>query len=97
MAKKKPAAKPAKKTAQSTPVPEDPDFVAEVLAWPEDDSIRLAAADWFDDHQQPEGAELIRLQIDRAKKPQPESYTPSARETELLNAHAKDWLCVLPE
>lgn len=38
-----------------------------VVASPDDDLPRLVAADWLDEHDEPERAEFIRVQIERAK------------------------------
>jgi uncharacterized protein (TIGR02996 family) len=38
-----------------------------VVASPDDDLPRLVAADWLDEHGEPERAEFIRVQIERAK------------------------------
>jgi uncharacterized protein (TIGR02996 family) len=80
-----------------TSVSQDQPFLSAVLAEPEDDAPRLAYADWMDKHGQPERAEFIRLQMERALRPYLESVTPSARETALLSAHRREWLGPLPE
>src|SRR5438552_3672115 len=41
--------------------------MAAVLAAPEDDTLRLAFADWFEEHGEPDRAEYIRLQIEQAR------------------------------
>jgi uncharacterized protein (TIGR02996 family) len=38
-----------------------------ILEDPEDDTVRLAYADWLDEHDQPERAEFIRIQITLSK------------------------------
>lgn len=43
-----------------------------VVASPDDDLPRLVAADWLDEHGEPERAEFIRVQIERAKADRPE-------------------------
>jgi uncharacterized protein (TIGR02996 family) len=43
-----------------------------VAASPGDDLPRLVAADWLDEHGEPERAEFIRVQIERAKADRPE-------------------------
>lgn len=43
-----------------------------VAASPDDDLPRLVAADWLDEHGEPERAEFIRVQIERAKADTPE-------------------------
>lgn len=37
-----------------------------IIAKPEDDAPRLAYADWLDEHDQPERAEFIRVEVERA-------------------------------
>jgi uncharacterized protein (TIGR02996 family) len=63
-----------------------------VLADPEDDTPRLAYADWLAENGQPDRAEFIRLQLERARQPHPQSHTPGARESALLTAHRQEWL-----
>ncbi len=53
-----------------------------VAASPDDDLPRLVAADWLDEHGEPERAEFIRVQIERAKADRPEL---ELREKALLN------------
>jgi uncharacterized protein (TIGR02996 family) len=43
-----------------------------VAASPDDDLPRLVAADWLDEHGEPERAEFIRVQIERANADRPE-------------------------
>ncbi len=47
-----------------------------ILAEPEDDTVRLAFADYLDENDEPARAELIRVQIKLAREP----YTPGGRE-----------------
>ena len=42
-----------------------------VIRQPEDDLPRLMAADWLEEHGQPERAEFIRVQIELTKQPTP--------------------------
>ena len=90
MAKKR-AAPRAKKLLQ------DQGLLNAIFAEPEDDAPRLVYADWLEEHDQPERAEFIRLQIDRATRPSPEYYYPGEREKTLLAAHRLEWLSALPE
>lgn len=53
-----------------------------VAASPDDDLPRLVAADWLDEHGEPERAEFIRVQVERAKSDRPEL---ELREKALLN------------
>jgi uncharacterized protein (TIGR02996 family) len=43
------------------------DFLRAVLAAPDDDTPRLAFADWLDEHGEPERAEFIRVQCRLAR------------------------------
>ena len=43
-----------------------------VCAAPDDDLPRLVAADWLDEHAEPERAEFIRLQIERERHDRPD-------------------------
>lgn len=80
-----------------SPTDQEPALLSAVFADPENDALRLAYADWLEKHGQPDRAEFIRLQIERAPLPYPEGYFPSARETALLSAHCREWLGSLPE
>lgn len=42
-------------------------FLDEILNNPDDDTVRLVYADWLDDHDEPDRAKFIRLQIERSK------------------------------
>jgi uncharacterized protein (TIGR02996 family) len=46
-----------------------PAFVAAVVAAPDDDLVRLVAADWLEENRQPEQAEFLRVQVELAKLP----------------------------
>src|SRR5688572_26734802 len=45
----------------------DPGFLSEIVEHPDDDMPRLVYADWLDDHDEPERAEFIRVQIEIAR------------------------------
>ena len=77
-------------------------ILAAIAAKPEDDTPRLAYADWLDEHEQPERAELIRCQISLASGNDVASNTDltadpaleaklAARKRELLGAHRVEW------
>ncbi len=75
-----------------------------VLAAPDDDAPRLEYADWFAANDQPERAELIRVQIELARleeaaepdaDPTPEEDRLYERAEELLAEHA--WYPGMPE
>ncbi len=58
---------------------------------PEDLVPRRLLADWLEEQGQPERAELIRLQLERADA-EPRRLLPGPREVELLARFADDWL-----
>jgi uncharacterized protein (TIGR02996 family) len=62
--------------------PEWEHLLQAVVANPDDDLPRLVAADWLEEHGEPERAEFIRIQIERARSDQPEY---AWREKALLN------------
>lgn len=72
----------------------DEAFLDDIIAHPEDDVPRLVYADWLDDHDQPERAEFIRVQCERAGlgRVGPKVARLELRAQELLDAHASDWL-----
>jgi uncharacterized protein (TIGR02996 family) len=78
--------------------PDNP-FLQALLAEPDDDTLRLAMADWLDENDEPARAEFIRVQIelargvlDRARRCQLE-----LRQRDLLVAHDKQWVAPLAE
>ena len=42
-------------------------FIADIIAHPDDDSVRLIYADWLEEHDEPDRAEFIRVQIELAE------------------------------
>ena len=50
-------------------------FLAAIIAQPDDDVPRLVYADWLDEHGDPERAELIRVQCELERLPEPEIKT----------------------
>ena len=68
-------------------------LLSAIIAHPDEDTPRLAYADWLDEHGQPERAEFIRFQIERAAlDPQSERHRVCAdREAELLTRHRRAW------
>lgn len=50
-------------------------FIRAIIAAPDDDVPRIVFADWLDEHGEKERAELIRLQCELAKLPEPEIKT----------------------
>lgn len=63
-------------------------FLKAIAAVPDDDTARLAFADWLDEHGDPDRAEFVRLQIRRARF----GGEPCPRETELFGANRDAWL-----
>jgi len=59
---------------------------------PDEDTPRLVFADWLDEHDEPERAEFIRLQIEIAQLPEgKKKQKRQVREKELLDAHKEVW------
>ncbi len=75
-------------------------LLAGVVAAPDDDLPRLVYADWLEEHGDPARAEFIRVQCRIAERertaPVPEGDPDRRRETELRNAHGRDWRDELP-
>ncbi len=78
--------------------PEGQGFLAAIREHPEDDTTRLVLADWLDEHDAPDRAEFIRLQVACARQagafgdPEPES----PREQVLLQTYGRQWRALLP-
>src|SRR5579883_578433 len=68
-------------------------LLAAVIANPEDDVLRLAFADWFEENGQSERAEFIRVQIERARlqADDPRQSELMHREIVLLAEHGREW------
>jgi uncharacterized protein (TIGR02996 family) len=78
-------------------------LLAGIRECPEDDIRRLVLADWLEDHDQPERAEFVRLQVRRARAEAPfgECFSQigplvTEREGALLAANRHEWLGELP-
>jgi uncharacterized protein (TIGR02996 family) len=73
-------------------------LLAAIVAQPDDDTVRLAFADWLDEHDDPDRAAFIRLQI---REPHLENYAERQnveRETHrLFHANSERWLAGLPK
>ena len=71
---------------------------AAIWASPHDDTLRLAYADWLDEHDRPERAEFIRLQCELAQLVygEPAPAEMKAREAELWARHRAAWTAGLP-
>jgi uncharacterized protein (TIGR02996 family) len=78
--------------------PDNP-FLRALLAQPDDDTLRLAMADWLDENDQPERAEFIRLQIELAAgvEDRDRRRALELRQAELLKAHDREWVRPLLE
>lgn len=70
-----------------------------LIAQPDDDTVRLALADWLDENDQPARAEFIRVQIELASgnSDRERRMVLEARQAELLIAHERDWSAPLLE
>src|SRR5262245_44983871 len=68
-------------------------FLEEIIARPDDDTPRLVCADWFEDNGDPDRAEFIRAQIERAKLAPGDDRDAELRDREeaLLTAHRPRW------
>ncbi|AWM36155.1 hypothetical protein GobsT_60750 [Gemmata obscuriglobus] len=66
---------------------------------PHDDTVRLAYADWLDEHEQPARAEFIRVQIGAARLNRWDEPYPALvkREDELLVKHEAEWRAKVPK
>jgi len=73
-------------------------FLDYIVANIDEDTPRLAFADWHEEHDQPERAEFIRVQVQRARLPvwDAAQVRLRIREQELLNRYGERWLAELP-
>jgi uncharacterized protein (TIGR02996 family) len=71
----------------------DDAFLADIIANPDDDSLRLIYADWLEDHGQPDRATFIRVQIQLGPLPQgdPRRRELEAHERALLEDYRGEW------
>jgi uncharacterized protein (TIGR02996 family) len=69
------------------------DFLEAIAAAPDDDGPRLVFADWFEEHDDPDRAEFIRLQIALAEKDEYDSDFNMLmdREQDLQRTHGHRW------
>ncbi|MBX9628078.1 MAG: TIGR02996 domain-containing protein [Gemmataceae bacterium] len=76
-----------------TPAADIRAFLRAIAAAPADDTPRLVFADWLDEHDRPERAEFIRVEVELAKTPpgSPGRATLFARRDALFRAHAAEW------
>jgi uncharacterized protein (TIGR02996 family) len=71
---------------------EEDRLLSAVCEEPENDDPRLVFADWLEDHDQPERAEFIRVQITLARSAdRPDAKALRARESALLKEHEEAW------
>ena len=72
---------------------DDPVLLSSIIADPDDDGLRLAYADWLQEHGQLDRARLVRVQIELANLPEPaRAEELRQRETVLLAEYGLDWL-----
>ena len=78
--------------------PDNP-FLRALLAQPDDDTLRLAMADWLDENDDPARAEFIRLQVELASgvEDRDRRFELELRQRELLLAHEGEWVRPLAE
>jgi uncharacterized protein (TIGR02996 family) len=69
-------------------------FLSEIAERPDDDGTRLVYADWLEDNGDPDRAEFIRVQIERARLPDEDDRQAEleACERRLLLKHADRWV-----
>ena len=75
----------------------DNPFLQALLAEPDDDTLRLAMADWLDENDQPARAEFIRVQIELARgvPDRDRRRVLELRQRDLLVAHDAQWVAPL--
>ncbi len=88
------------RTYMSTPMPPtgyEP-FLRAICENPEDDTVRLVYADWLDENRDPDRAEFIRVQVERARLRDAgsDSETLKVRDQE-LRQFTEGWLAELPQ
>jgi uncharacterized protein (TIGR02996 family) len=73
--------------------PDNP-LLRALLAQPDDDTLRLAMADWLDENDQPERAEFIRVQVELARGVEEldRRRQLELRQRDLLIAHEAEWV-----
>ncbi len=77
----------------------DNPFLKALLAEPDDDTLRLAIADWLDENDQPARAEFVRVQIELARGVPDRDRLRylELRQRELLMAHDAEWVAPLAQ
>lgn len=78
--------------------PDNP-FLKALLAQPDDDTLRLAMADWLDENEDPARAEFIRVQVELARgvEERERRHALEKRQAELLIEHEREWVRPLLE
>src|SRR5262245_45266459 len=73
-------------------------LLADICEHPDDDAVRLVYADWLDDHDQPERAELLRLEVRRRRLDDldPEAWAIEWRQEQVSARHREAWSEELP-
>jgi uncharacterized protein (TIGR02996 family) len=73
--------------------PENP-FLRALLAQPDDDTLRLAMADWLDENDEPARAEFIRVQVELARgvEDRERRNVLEKRQAEILIEHKHEWV-----
>lgn len=80
----------------SHPMSDEAGLLEHIREQPDDDTPRLIYADWCEENDRPERAELIRLQCELAAVPEYDrSPEALARERALLRRHGKEWAGLL--
>ena len=76
--------------------PDNP-FLQALLAEPDDDTLRLAMADWLDEHNEPARAEFVRVQVELARgvTDRDRRRDLELRQRDLLVAHDAQWVTPL--
>jgi uncharacterized protein (TIGR02996 family) len=80
----------------ATLTPEDP-FLEAIVEEPDDDRLRLIYAGWLEENGQPERADFIRVQVERARLPDNDvrQWDLAERERRLLAEHEAAWTSAL--
>ncbi|MBY0458184.1 MAG: TIGR02996 domain-containing protein, partial [Gemmataceae bacterium] len=76
--------------------PDNP-FLQALLAQPDEDTLRLAMADWFEENDQPARAEFVRVQVELARgvPDRDRKRELELRQRDLLMAHDGAWVAPL--
>lgn len=74
-------------------------FLRALIADPDDDTLRLAMADWFDENDDPARAEFVRVQVELAGGVSDHERRRELefRQRDLLVAHDRAWVAPLAD